>query len=206
MRYLVWTFVSIFTIGTEETFLDSGSPTTVMLKDKGKRVDPREYGGASSNPKPTRVPVNINLIGMPGVIEAIGVRLHKGKDVSLRKRGGEVAKYEPGPSRIDFSPQYDSESSVFQKQDISLQPLEPPKATYLNQNSHYDPTLPRPRWHPKISPYRLIFFSIPLGIGTAKAISSQKGSVTVPITLEWISGVVVFLAWVRTVSYQKAQH
>ena len=49
------------------------------------------------------------------------------------------------------------------------------------------------RWHPKISLYRLIVFSIPLGIGTVKAVVSQKGSVTTPITLEWISGVIVFL-------------
>jgi hypothetical protein len=167
-----------------------------MLADKGKRVDPREYGGASSNPNPMRVPVNINFIGMPGVIEVIGVHLNKAKGVAPRKRRGGVAKYEPGPSRIDFadySPQYDSESRAFQKQDISLQPLEPPKATDLNQQSHYDPTFPRLHWHPKISPYRLIFFSIPLGLGTAKAISSQKGSVRAPIALEWISGVVIFL-------------
>ena len=167
-----------------------------MLADKGKRVDPREHGGASSNPNPMMVPVNINFIGMPGVIEVIGAHLNKGKGVALRKGGGGVAKYEPGPSRIDFahySPRrYHSESSAFQKQDVSLQPLEPPKATDLNQESHYDSTS-RLRWHPKIPPYRLIFFSIPLAIGTAKAISSQKGKVTVPITLEWISGVVVFL-------------
>jgi len=57
----------------------------------------------------------------------------------------------------------------------------------------YDPTLPRPRWYPKISPYRFIVFSTPLAIGTTKAVLSYKGGVTTPITLEWISGVVILL-------------
>jgi len=162
-----------------------------MLADKGKRVDPREYGGGtSSNPNQMIVSVDTNSNGMPGVTEVIGVHLDKGK---AGKGGDGAAKYKPGSSRIDFPPHYDSEGSAFPKQDISLQSLEPPKATDLDQESHYDPTFPRLRWHPKISPYRLMVFSIPLAIGTAKAISSQKGNVTVPITLEWISGVVVFL-------------
>ena len=194
------TFTSIPTVGTEEASLDSGFPTTVMLADKGKHVNPREYGCASSNPNPMILPVGVNSIGIPGVIEVIGVPLGKEKSVTPRKREDGRAKYEPGPSRIDFpdcSPHYDSASNAFQTQDIALQPLEPTKATDLNQESHYDPTSPRLRWHPKISPYRLMVFSIPLVIGTAKAVSSQKGNVTVPITLEWISGVVVFLVWVN---------
>jgi hypothetical protein len=142
------------------------------------------------------VPVDTNSIGSPGAIEVVGVHLDKGTSVSPREREDGVAKHDPGPNRIDFfdySPHYDSESSAVREQDIPLQSLEPIKATDLNHESRYAPTLPRLRWHPKISPYRLIVFSVPLGIGTAKAISSQKGNVTVPITLEWISGVVVFL-------------
>ena len=66
---------------------------------------------------------------------------------------------------------------------------EPTKTTNLNDGLPYDPTLPRPRWHPKISPYRFISFLTPLVIGTVKAVLSLKGSVT-PITLEWIFGLV----------------
>ena len=68
-------------------------------------------------------------------------------------------------------------------------PREPTKTTNLNDGLPYDPTLPRPRWHPKISPYRFISFLTPLVIGTVKAVLSLKGSVT-PITLEWIFGLV----------------
>jgi len=69
----------------------------------------------------------------------------------------------------------------------------PTKTTNLNDGLPYDPTLLRPRWHPKISPYRFISFLTPLVIGTVKAVLSLKGSVTTSITVEWISGLVVFL-------------
>jgi len=49
------------------------------------------------------------------------------------------------------------------------------------------------RWFPKISPYRFTVFLTPLAIGIVKAVLSHKGSVTTPITLEWINGVVIFL-------------
>ena len=68
-----------------------------------------------------------------------------------------------------------------------------PTMTDLNDGLPYDPTLPQPSWFPKISPYRFIAFSIPLAIGTVKAVISQKGGVAIPITLEWISGIVIFL-------------
>jgi len=66
------------------------------------------------------------------------------------------------------------------------------KTTNLNDGP-YNPTLPQPQWHPKISPYRFISFLTPLVIGTVKAVSSLKGNVTTPTTLEWISGLVIFL-------------
>lgn len=55
------------------------------------------------------------------------------------------------------------------------------------------PQSPRLPWHPKITPYRLLTFLIPIVLGTIKAIATQKGSISEPITLEWISGVVIFL-------------
>ncbi|CAA7263500.1 unnamed protein product [Cyclocybe aegerita] len=49
------------------------------------------------------------------------------------------------------------------------------------------------RWFPKLTPYRLVVLSTTIGLGTAKAISSYIGYDTISITLEWISGVVLFL-------------
>jgi len=179
---------------------DDRYPSVVVLRDKGKQVDPREYGGAICNPLSTTVLTDTDSTTTSGRIELVGVHGDKGKNVDPRElRRNRVAKYKPGPSRIDFSDyrlKDDSlESTDFHKLPMqSLPSLEPAKFTDLTSCRPLDdPGLPRLRWHPKISPYRLIVFSIPVGIGTAKAISSQKGNVTVPITLEWTTGVVVFL-------------
>jgi hypothetical protein len=87
----------------------------------------------------------------------------------------------------------DEEEVGNEEEGISLDSFKPRKTTNPNHGLPYDPTLPRLPWHPKISPYRFMVFSMPLAIGTVKAVLSQKGSVTTPITLEWISGVVIFL-------------
>ena len=164
--------------------------TTAVLADKGKGVDPREHGDATHDPNSTNVPVDTTSTGGSGFIELVGVHRDKGKNVDPEERGNGMAKYEPGPSRIDF---HDHGATSFRKQSIPLQSFEPTKAADLDHGPSYDPTLSRLPWHPKISPYRFIVFLIPLAIGTVKAILSQMGSVTTPITLEWISGVVVFL-------------
>ena len=165
--------------------------SVVMFRDKGKQVDPREYGGATSSSISTMVPT-----GITRRVELVDVHLDQRKNDGPSVMGNRVAKYESGPSRIDF-PSYmsqnDSESNVLHK--LHLLPLQSSELED-NATSHGPPcdsTPPRLRWHPKISPYRLLVFSIPAGIGTAKAISSQKGNITTPVTLEWISGVVVFL-------------
>ncbi|KAF4613965.1 hypothetical protein D9613_007972 [Agrocybe pediades] len=56
-------------------------------------------------------------------------------------------------------------------------------------------------WHPRLTPYRLCILTTTLGFGTAKAIATQKGSTVLPITLEWISGVVLFIAFFFTGKY-----
>ncbi|KDR78618.1 hypothetical protein GALMADRAFT_244074 [Galerina marginata CBS 339.88] len=48
-------------------------------------------------------------------------------------------------------------------------------------------------WHPKITPYRLTVLATTLCLGTAKAISTQRGSIFIPTTFEWLSGTVIFL-------------
>jgi len=162
---------------------------TVVLANKGKGVDPREYGGALYDPNSMIPPAGTTSTGGSDSIELVGIHRDKGKNVDLEERGNKMAKYEPGPSRIDFH----NGAMSFQQQVILLQLFKRMRTKDLNDGLHYNPTLPRPSWHPKISPYRFIVFWIPLTIGIVKAVLSLKGSVTIPITLEWISGVVIFL-------------
>ncbi|KIK00153.1 hypothetical protein K443DRAFT_679420 [Laccaria amethystina LaAM-08-1] len=49
------------------------------------------------------------------------------------------------------------------------------------------------RWHPKITVYRLVVLLTTICLGVGKAITSARGAVVVPITLEWVSGVAVFV-------------
>jgi hypothetical protein len=49
------------------------------------------------------------------------------------------------------------------------------------------------RWHPKITIYRLVVLLTTVCLGVGKAITSARGVVVVPVTLEWVSGVVVFV-------------
>ncbi|KDR79688.1 hypothetical protein GALMADRAFT_44522, partial [Galerina marginata CBS 339.88] len=47
--------------------------------------------------------------------------------------------------------------------------------------------------HPKLSPYRLVVLSTMIGVGTAKAVLTQRGLTFASITMEWIAGTVIFL-------------
>jgi len=180
-------------VSMESDYLETnedGDLSTVVLVDKGKGVDPQEYGIALYDPKSMTVPAGSTSTGSESnSIELVAEPVHrdKGKNVDREERGSGMAKYEPGPSRIYFH------HSSSQKQDIPLQSFEPVKTKDLGRGPPHDPTLPRLSWHPKISPYRFILFLTPIAIGTAKAVSAQKGSVVTPITLEWIYGVVIFL-------------
>ena len=169
--------------------------TTMVLADKGKGVDPQEYGGALYDPKAMIAPAGTTSIEGSDFIELVGIHQDKGKNVDPEERGNEMAEDEPGPSRIDFHNDDDDDllDMFFQEQIILLESFEQTRTTDLNGGLHYDPTLPRLSWRPKISPYRFMVFSIPLVIGTVKAVLSYRGSVTTPITLEWICGVVIFL-------------
>jgi len=171
---------------------EDGDLGTVALVDKGKGVDPQEYGGALDDPKSLMIaPVGTTSTGGLDSIELVAIHRDKGKNVDPEERGNGMAKHEPGPSRINFQDDLLAKVNI-QEQTTLLQFFERKRTRDLN-DGHHDPTLPRPSWHPKISPYRFIMFSIPLAIGTVKAVSSQKGGVTTPITLEWVSGVVIFL-------------
>ena len=170
---------------------EDGDHTTVVLADKGKGVDPRECGGALYD---LIVPADTTSTGGSHSIKLVGVHRDKGKNVDPAERAWNLngmAKHEPGPSWIDF---YDHGAMSFQKQCIPHQSFKPTKTIDLDDDGPpYDPTLPRLSWYPKISPYRFMVFLVPLVICTVKAVLSQKGSATTPITLEWIYGVVIFL-------------
>ena len=171
---------------------EDGDLTTVVLADKGKGVDPQEYGGAPYYPNSMIVPAGTKSTGGSDFVELIGVHRDKGKNIDPEGKENGMAKYDPGPSRIDFDDHRDGAMS-FQKQS-TVTPLESFDPTDLNDELPYDPTLPRRSWRPKISHFRFIVFSMPLAfLGTVQAVSNQKGSVTISVTTEWISSVVIFL-------------
>ena len=171
---------------------ENGDIITVALANKGKGVDPREYGGALYDPDSMLVLAGTTSTGGSDSIELVDVQRDKGENVDPEESGnGTVEYYEPGPGWIAF---YDHGAMSSQKRVPLLQSfLQSFRRTRTTDGLHYDPSLPRLSWYPKISPYRFMVFSIPLAIGTVKAVLSYKGSVTTPITLEWISSVVIFL-------------
>ncbi|TFK31440.1 hypothetical protein BDQ12DRAFT_694141 [Crucibulum laeve] len=57
-------------------------------------------------------------------------------------------------------------------------------------------------WHPKLTPYRLCVLSLTISLGTAKAIATYRNESVVPITIEWFSGVVVFLVLYVSGNYE----
>jgi len=77
-------------------------------------------------------------------------------------------------------------------------------ATVARQVQYLNPTPTSPRrmrWHPKITPYRLVVILLPITFATLKAVISQTGNKTVPITLEWVFGIVVFLMLAPSLYY-----
>ncbi|KIM40766.1 hypothetical protein M413DRAFT_446149 [Hebeloma cylindrosporum] len=48
-------------------------------------------------------------------------------------------------------------------------------------------------WHPRITPYRLLVLVVTVSFGMTKAVLTYKDETIIPITLEWIAGVVVSL-------------
>ncbi|KDR79350.1 hypothetical protein GALMADRAFT_137197 [Galerina marginata CBS 339.88] len=90
--------------------------------------------------------------------------------------------------------------SLIQVIDIELQPL--------SIGNDLDPTPGRQSrpWHPKITPYRLAFISTTLVLGTTKAVLTQQGRTIAPITLEWISGVLLALVFYIANTYDTESH
>jgi hypothetical protein len=82
---------------------EDGDLGTVVLVDKGKGVDPQEYGGALNDPKSMIAPTGITSTGGSGSIELVSIHRDKGKNADPEERGNGMAKCEPGPSQIDSS-------------------------------------------------------------------------------------------------------
>lgn len=84
-------------------------------------------------------------------------------------------------------------------EDLSLSKAEyPPQPIAINiagklRDSVLSPWVEDHLWFPRITPYRLFNLLIPAILNTAKAVVTAQGAQTLPITLEWISGIVVFL-------------
>jgi len=236
---------------------EDGDISTVVLRNKGKGVDPREYGSALYNPKSLMVPAGTTSPGRSDVIELVGVHRDKG----ITSDPQETSDSMPLPSHIalddedkmswlyqlilleSFKPKPDNPTAVLISAHFKWDkrnnagPVERengmaknelgPSLIYFHDDReiasfwqlgmyascpscidfHYpkgmssqtegttldDPTIPQRRWFPKISPYRFTVFLTPLAIGMVKAVKSQEGSATTPITLEWINGIVISL-------------
>jgi hypothetical protein len=63
-----------------------------------------------------------------------------------------------------------------------------PLHTYFDQY-----TSAHKRWHPRLTGYRILTVVLTAGFGLSKAALSYCGQSTVPTTLDWLYGVVVFL-------------
>ncbi|PPQ83886.1 hypothetical protein CVT25_000630 [Psilocybe cyanescens] len=63
----------------------------------------------------------------------------------------------------------------------------------------------RKAWHPKITPYRLAILTTTVGLGTAKAIVTQKGGAIVSTTLEWVAGMLLSLLFLVLSDYESRE-
>ena len=183
---------------TEKTFstssddveaLGPSSPENVVLSLpsnlKGKNVDPLE--------RPNRMtiaslatPANIQH---SSPVQAIAgpSRIHSSINMT-----------DPSNTTLIESPTAVA-SVTSQPENYSLpKPEYPPQPIIINtsgklENPVLSPWVEDHLWFPRITPYRLFNLLIPAIINTAKAVVTAQGAQTLPITLEWISGIVVFL-------------
>ncbi|KDR77465.1 hypothetical protein GALMADRAFT_155389 [Galerina marginata CBS 339.88] len=48
-------------------------------------------------------------------------------------------------------------------------------------------------WHPKVTRYRLFVLATTIVLGTTKAVLTLRGSSVAPVTIEWVTGTLIFL-------------
>ncbi len=152
---------------------------------KGKNVDPSERPNRMT-PAGLVTPVNIRH---SSPVQAIAgpSRIHSSVDMI-------------DPSNTTLIESHTAFSSVTsQSENYSLaKPEYPPQPITTNTSGKFEhpilsPCVENHLWFPRITPYRLFNLLIPAIINTAKAVVTAHGAQTLPITLEWISGIVVFL-------------
>lgn len=72
-----------------------------------------------------------------------------------------------------------------------------PSSLYHPQVQSYqlytESRLVRRSWHQSLTGYRLLVIALTAIFGLSKAVLSYRGQSTVPTTLDWMYGVVVFL-------------
>ena len=92
---------------------EDGDISTVVLTDKGKGVDPREYGSALYDPKLMIVPADTTSPGGSDVIELIGIHRDRGKNADPEETGNSMAKYDPHLySALDTDSSLDADSDL----------------------------------------------------------------------------------------------
>ncbi|PPR03115.1 hypothetical protein CVT24_012418 [Panaeolus cyanescens] len=71
-----------------------------------------------------------------------------------------------------------------------------PQASLRNRAQHdEDREIRKMRWHPKLTPFRVLTLSICMGLGIAKAVLTYRGFEFAPVAVEWILGTVLFLVF-----------
>ena len=75
---------------------EDGDLPTAWLADKGKGVDPREYGSALYDPKSMLVPFETTYTGGSDFIELASIQRGKRNDVDQEERENGMAPY-PSP-------------------------------------------------------------------------------------------------------------
>jgi len=76
--------------------LEDGDLGTVVLANKGKGVDPREYGGALYDPNSMIPPAGTTSTGGSDSIELVGIHRDKGKNVDPEERGQSTNQVQVG--------------------------------------------------------------------------------------------------------------
>ncbi|PPR05576.1 hypothetical protein CVT24_002787 [Panaeolus cyanescens] len=65
--------------------------------------------------------------------------------------------------------------------------------SYFSEQSHPQQNAAKTRWHPKLTPFRVLTMIVGVGLGISKAVLSYKGMELAPIALEWILGTLLFI-------------
>ncbi|KAF8956145.1 hypothetical protein BDZ97DRAFT_202382 [Flammula alnicola] len=210
--------------GSSSSAVQTGTSSTTHV-DKGKAVDPRERNGIGVDEKDSTFERDV---GEPIELSVLDPRNGAEKRESRSARPQveldaeahhiiEVPSSQPTePITSDLikgkttDPHQKGSSYLFQDDSKANYRNSQRRYTLNDQNTYPPDEPPLPvsatLWFPKITPFRLINLVVPAVLGTSKAIASQRGGTALPITLEWISGIVVFLILTMTGTYESKSY